>query len=78
MDVPEGPLLAVQNLPFRLVLLPVDPAVSREKPQREHVWQISGMRHGHVNAPDKEGRAVVKPRLLTSAVETWTDLKLHN
>lgn len=47
MDVPECPLLAVQNLPLRLVLLPVDPIIGRRKPQREHVWQISGMRHTH-------------------------------
>lgn len=57
MDVPECPLLAVQNLPLRLVLLPVDPTISRKKPQREHVWQISGMRHRHATRPDKEDGA---------------------
>lgn len=57
MDVPECPLLAVQNLPLRLVLLPVDPTISRKKPQRKQVWQISGMTHRHANMPDKEDRA---------------------
>lgn len=57
MDVPECSLLAVQNLPLRLVLLPVDPTISRKKPQREHVWQISGMRHRHANTPRKEDRS---------------------
>lgn len=61
MDVPECPLLAVQDLPLRLVLLPVNPAINRKKPQREHVWQRSGMRHGHANTPDKEGRASTGP-----------------
>lgn len=57
MDVPECPLLAVQNLPLCLVLLPVNPTISRKKPQREHVWQISGMRHRHANTADKEDGA---------------------
>lgn len=38
MDVPECPLLAVQDLPLRLVLLPVNPA--RKEPQRTCLAKI--------------------------------------
>lgn len=58
VDVPECPLLAVQNLPLRLVLLPVDPTSSRKTPQREiHVWQISGMRRKTCEHAGRRGQS---------------------
>lgn len=77
MDVPECPLLAVQDLPLRLVLLPVNPAISRKKPQRTCLAKI---RDGTQTCgySRQRGQSSHGTCLLASAVEAWTDLNLHN
>lgn len=40
MDVPERPLLAVQDLPLSFVLLPVDPVNRGEKPLMHRLWNV--------------------------------------
>lgn len=79
MDVPERPLLAVQDLPLGFVLLPVDPVNRGEKPHMHKIWNarsntinlIPKPRRTHAHAPITARDWGVLTCLITSQSDGW-------